>query len=149
MTDLALAIAHHLLVFAIAGIIAAEAALVRPGVTAAQIRTIGRLDGAYGVAAVLILIVGFGRVFYGLRGPDVFLENPWFWAKLWAFLVVGLLSAPPTIRYIAWRRRLKGDGQFIPADSEVLWLRRLLFAEAAVFALIPVLAAAMVRMPSL
>jgi putative membrane protein len=149
MTDLLLAIAHHLLVFAIAGAIAAEAVLVQPGVTAAQIRTIGRLDAAYGVAAILILIVGFGRVFYGLRGPEFFLENPWFWAKLWAFLVVGLLSAPPTIRYIAWRRRLKTDGQPMPDNKEVLWVRRLLFAEAAVFALIPILAAAMVRVPSL
>ena len=149
MTDLLLAMAHHLLVFGLAGLLAAEAALLRPGLTTQQLQVLGRLDTAYGICAGLILIVGFGRVFFGVRGPEFFLTNPWFWAKLVAFAVVGILSAPPTIRFIAWRRRAKADGTFAVEEGEVQWLRRFFIAEIAVFALIPLLAAAMVRVPFL
>ena len=149
MTDLVLALAHHLLVFGLAGIIAAEAVLVRPGLTRAQLRLLGILDAHYGVLALLILIVGFSRVYFGLRGPDFFLGNPWFWAKIACFAVVGILSAPPTIKFIVWRRKARGDARFEIPDAEVRTVRRFLTAEIAVFALIPLLAAAMVRVPSL
>lgn len=147
MTDLWLSLAHHLLVFVIAGVIAAEAAMLRPGMTAQQLRLIGGLDALYGISAVLILIVGFGRVYYGLRGPEFFLGNHWFWAKLLAFLVVGILSAPPTIRFIAWRRRAAREPGFVLTEVDVAPVRLLLLIEAAVFLTIPLFAAAMMRVP--
>ena len=149
MTDLVLAIAHHLLVFGLAALLAAEAALLRPGLSPQQLRLLGTLDSDYGACAVLILVVGFCRVFFGLRGPEFFLDNPWFWAKLAAFALVGILSAPPTIRFIVWRRRAKQDGAFTITESEVRSIRRFLVAEIVAFAFIPALAAAMIRVPSL
>lgn len=59
MIDLLLALGHHVLVFGLAALIAAEAALLRPGLDASQLRLLGRLDTTYGIFAVLILIVGF------------------------------------------------------------------------------------------
>jgi len=149
MTDLLLAMAHHLLVFSLAAIIAAEAVLVRPGMTNDQLRLIANLDRWYGVLAVLILVVGFGRVYYGIRGPAFFLTNPWFHAKLAAFVIVGILSAPPTIRFIAWRRRVAADEAATVTTDEILRVRRFLIAEVIVFAFIPLFAAAMVRVPYL
>ena len=149
MTDLLLALAHHFLVFGLAALLAAEAALLRPGLDVRQLKVLGRLDTAYGSFAGLILIVGFGRVFFGVRGPEFFLTNPWFWAKIATFVVVGILSAPPTIRYIAWRRRARGDASFVPGPAEVAWVRRFLVAEVVLFAFIPLFAAAMVRVPFL
>jgi putative membrane protein len=61
------------------------------------------------------------------------------------FLIVGLLSIAPTMRYIAWRRRVNADPAFRPAQSEVSRLRAVLWAEAAFFLAIPVAAAAMAR----
>ena len=149
MTDLILALCHHLLVFGIAAVLAAEAGFLRPGLSSRQLRQLATLDSLYGIFAVLILIVGFGRVFYGVRGPEFFLGNPWFWAKLAVFALVGVLSAPPTIRYVAWRRRAKADDSFTIDQAAVTWVRRFLIAEIALFALIPLLAAAMVRVPFL
>jgi putative membrane protein len=149
MTDLLLAMAHHLLVFGLAALLAAEAALLKPGLTAQQLRLLGTLDNAYGIFAVLILIVGFGRVFFGVRGPEFFLTNPWFWAKITAFVVVGILSAPPTIRFIAWRRHAKADAGFAITADDVRWVRRFFIGEIVVFAFIPLFAAAMVRVPFL
>ncbi len=149
MTDLILALCHHLLVFGIAAVLAAEAGFLRAGLTQKQLNLLGRLDALYGLFAVLILVVGFGRVFYGVRGPEFFLGNPWFWGKLVVFAMVGIVSAPPTIRYLAWARRARGDRDFTITQADVLWVRRFLFTEIALFALIPLLAAAMVRVPFL
>ena len=149
MTDLLLALAHHLLVFGLAATLAAEAAMLRPGLDGAQLRRLGALDTTYGIFALLILVVGFGRVFYGVRGPEFFLTNPWFWAKIACFVIVGILSAPPTIRFIAWRRQAKADSGFAVSAAEVGKVRRFFIAEIVVFAFIPLFAAAMVRVPFL
>lgn len=149
MIDLLLALAHHFLVFGIAALLAAEAALLRPGLDAGRLRLLGRLDSTYGIFALLIIVVGFGRVFFGVRGPEFFLTNWWFWAKIAAFVVVGILSAPPTLRFIAWRRAVAADGSFTVGEADVARLRRFFIAEIVVFALIPLFAAAMVRVPFL
>lgn len=145
MTDLILAIVHHLLIFSLAGILAAELAMIRPGLTGAGLRRLGIIDLHYGLIAVLILAVGFARVFYGIKGPDFYLGNHSFWAKIAAFLVVGLLSAPPTVRILQWRRRAKTEPDFALTATDVAGVRRFMIAEVAVFALIPVFAAAMAR----
>jgi putative membrane protein len=145
MTDLLLTIAHHLLVFALTAILAMEVSLVRPGLDAATLRRVGAADLAYGAVAGLILAVGFARVYWGAKGPEFFLSNPWFWAKIAAFVVVGLLSAPPTVRFLAWRRRLKDDPAALPSPAEIGAVRRFLILEMILFAAIPVLAAMMVR----
>ena len=61
----------------------------------------GRLDISYGVIAGLILIVGFGRVFYCIKGAALYLDNPILWGKIVAFLVLGLPSVPPTMAVVA------------------------------------------------
>ena len=149
MTDLLLALAHHFLVFGLAALLAAEAALLRPDMSRAQLRLLGTLDATYGIFAGLILIVGFCRVFYGAHGPDFFLHNPWFWAKIACFAAVGVLSAPPTIRFIAWRRQARTDSSYSIPASDVAWVRRFMIVEIVVFAFIPLFAAAMVRAPFL
>ena len=142
MTDLLLAIAHHLLIFTIAAMIAMELALLRPGLDVKRVATI---DAIYGAAAGLLVIVGFSRVFFGLKGSAFYLENPVFWAKIAAFAVVGLLSISPTLRLLAWRRRTAGDPSFAPSTDDVRAARRFLLAEAHVFILIPIFAALMAR----
>lgn len=146
MTDLALAIVHHLIVFGIAAVLAAELALMRPAAMSPQtVRLLGRFDAAYGVLALAILVAGFARVWYGAKGPDFYLQNHVFWTKVAAFAVVGILSIKPTVRILAWQKALKADAAFVPPPDEVTALRRRMLAEIHVFALIPIAAAAMAR----
>lgn len=146
MTDLARAIVHHLLVFGIAAVLAAELALMRPAVISPQtVRLLGRFDAAYGLLALAILAAGFIRVWYGARGADFYLANHAFWAKIAAFGIVGLLSIAPTRRIAAWQKGIKADAAFVPPLAEIGRLRRLLLIEIHVFALIPVFAAVMAR----
>jgi putative membrane protein len=146
MIDFLFASVHHLIVFGIASVLAAEIALMRPAAMSPHtVRLLGRFDAVYGGLAMAILAVGFARVWFGAKGPDFYLHNPVFWAKIAAFLVVGLLSIRPTLRMLAWQKILKGDAAFVPPAQEIAALRRQLLLEIHVFALIPVLAAAMAR----
>src|SRR3546814_8778972 len=62
-TDLFLAIAHHLLVFALAAMLVAEAVLLRGDIDASVLGRLAGLDAGYGVSAMLLLVVGLCRVF--------------------------------------------------------------------------------------
>jgi putative membrane protein len=145
MTDLILAIFHHLLVFALLAVLTYELAMVRVGMAAKDIAKVSRVDAVYGILAALILVVGFLRVFYGAKGPAFYLENPIFWAKIIAFLVVGLLSIWPTLRLIAWRNRIQREPAFLPSPAEIKNVRLFMRLEGTVFILIPIFAAMMAR----
>ena len=140
MLDLTLAIGHHLLIFALFGVLFAELIAVRRGMDAAAVAKIAAVDLWYGILAGLILAVGFSRAIFAAKGWFYFQHNGFFWAKIGTFLAIGLLSIPPTIRFIVWRR----DGTS-PSDTAVATLRRYLYAEVALFALLPAFAAAMAR----
>src|SRR5262245_22449012 len=144
-TDFLLACAHHLLIFALVAVLAAETVLVRPGLTGNALVRLGGLDRAYGSLAGLILVVGFSRVFFGLKGWAYYIYYWVFWAKLAAFATVVLLSIRPTISIVEWTQKAKAEAGHVVPDSEVASVRAYLRAEGAVFVLIPIFAAAMAR----
>lgn len=144
-TDLLLAILHHLLVFSLAGIIGAEFVLVRGDPSQTTIARLVRIDRHYGLVAALIILVGIGRVVYGLKGWEFYAYNWVFWAKMIAFLAVGLLSIRPTLRFIAWHRRAITDPGFLVPAAEIASVRGAVRTQAVIFLLIPVFAAAMAR----
>ncbi len=140
MLDLVLAVAHHLLIFTLFGVLVAELALVRRGMGVDTVARVASIDLTYGVLAGLIVVVGFSRAIFAAKGWSYYSHNGFFWAKIATFVVVGLLSVPPTIKFIRWR----GTGT-APGDAEVGGVRRLLYAEVVLFALLPAFAAAMAR----
>lgn len=145
MTDLLLAIVHHLLVFSLAGVLFAEFMLLKPGLTGRNLSILGNLDRAYGGLALAIIVVGVGRVVFGLKGWEYYVYNHVFWSKMAAFLMVGLLSVPPTIRIIKWRRDAGSSSGHVVPDAEIASMRRYLHSELAMFALVLVFAAMMAR----
>ncbi|MBE0693428.1 MAG: DUF2214 family protein [Aquamicrobium sp.] len=143
LADLVLAILHHLLAFSLLGLLAAEAALLRPGLSGGRLALLGRLDGLYGGAAMALIAVGIGRLAWGLKGWEFYLASWSFWAKMAAFAAVGIASVPPTLKILAWRRAARTDPAYAVPDADVAGLRRLVLAELALFAFIPVFAAMM------
>jgi len=144
-TDLVLASFHHLLVFSLVGVLAMELFAVRSGLSGSTLRLLGRVDGAYGGIATAIILVGIARVIWGLKGWEFYVASHAFWAKMAAFVLVGLLSIKPTMRIIAWRKQAAADSAYSVPDSEIDAVRAFLKAEAFMVALIPVFAAAMAR----
>ena len=144
-TDLGLAALHHLLVFGLAAMLVAEAVLLRGPLTSDAIPRLAKLDGGYGMCAGLLLVVGLARVFLGVKGEDFYLHNPYFHAKIGAFVLVGLLSIVPTMRFLRWRKAQRAQPGFVPAPAELAKLRTILRIELVLLAAIFVLAAAMAR----
>src|SRR5579871_2574019 len=106
--DALLAYAHFIMIIATASILAVELALCRGDLTLDQARRLSRVDLAYFGFAMLLLASGLARLFLGIKGSGFYLSNPVFHLKMGLFILVGLLSIVPTMRFIAWRRRLAG-----------------------------------------
>lgn len=145
MTDLVLAALHHLLVFAVFAIFAVEMALIRPGLDAAAAGRLARIDGAYGAVALAVIVVGFARVIWGLKGWEYYSTYWVFWAKVAAFLIVGLLSIRPTLRMQRWMRATRADPHYRVSAEDVAAVRLWLHGQGLFLLLIPVLAAMMAR----
>ena len=150
-TDLLLAALHHLLVFALTAMLVSQAAMLRGPLTADALPRLAKLDAGYGACAGLLLVVGLlllvglGRVFFGVKGEDFYLHNPWFHAKVGTFVLVGLLSILPTIRYARWKKAQRTQPAFVPDATALARTRTLLRIELVGLAIIFVLAAAMAR----
>ena len=143
--DAALAIGHHFAAFAVLATLAAEWALVRPGLTAADASRMRRIDAAYGAAAGAVLVIGIGRLFGGAVDASYYTSNLFFWGKMGAFAAVGLTSIGPTMRFGRWQRATAGDPHWVAPPEELALTRRAIVVELALFPLIPACAALMAR----
>lgn len=143
--DLVLAIAHHLAVFTLVAIFAAEFALVRPGLGGTRLRQLANIDAAYGGMAMLVIVIGMVRVIYGATGWEYYVHNHAFWGKMAAFLIVALLTISPTLAYRKWLKGLETAPDYAPPLAEIKRQRRFIHFQALFFLLIPSFAAAMAR----
>jgi putative membrane protein len=143
--DWLLASFHHLAVFSLAAILAAELALTASVVDDRTVMRLARVDAWFGIVAAVALAAGLLRLFFGAKGYEYYLANIFFWAKMALFAGIALLSVAPTYLYIVWRRRVRADPSFRPPADDIVQLRQVLYVEAALFALIPLCAAAMAR----
>jgi putative membrane protein len=140
MYDLLWAVAHHLLAFAIFGILFAEFVALQGTVNLAAIRRIAALDLCYGMLALLIVIVGFSRANFAAKGWAYYSHNGFFWAKIAVFAAIALLSVPPTLSFNRWKRSTT-----LPDAASLRAVRRFLHFELGLFVLLPAFAAAMAR----
>jgi len=129
----------------LAGVLAFEIGAVRSNMDREDILRVARVDIWYGVLAGAIILVGFSRAIFAAKGWAYYSVNLFFWAKLGTFAVVGLLSIMPTVEFIRWRKAASGSLAFSPTPHGIRNVRRVLFAEAMLFAFIPAFAAAMAR----
>src|SRR5262249_47642348 len=110
VTTALMAFLHHLFAFTLVACVVYEFIAYRKGMSIDEARRIQRVDLVYGISAGLLLIVGLLRVFFFEKGVNFYIHSPFFWVKMGAFLIVGLLSIDPTIRYIRWNKSF-GAGQ--------------------------------------
>lgn len=145
MTSAFMAFLHHLLAFALVASLAYEFVAYRRNMTLEEIRRIQRVDLWYGIAAGLLLVIGLLRVFFFEKGASFYAQSPFFWVKMAAFVIVGVLSIDPTIRYIRWNRVLSENKLPEITDAEYNRTRLLLSLEIIGLALILFSAALMAR----
>jgi putative membrane protein len=142
--DANLAIFHHLLAFGLVGLLMAEWAVLRGGISEHSVRFLPKLDAAYGIVALLLLVVGYLRLRYGIKGFAFYSSNPVFWLKIAFFLATGLVSIIPTIQFIRWARGLRASGA-LPSIDQWKRARRFVMVELHLLAPVMVFAALMAR----
>ena len=140
-----LAYLHLLAILTMVVFIASEAALCRiEWINAAVVERLARVDMVYGIAAVLVLLTGVLRTWLGVKGTGWYWTNPLLHIKLTLFIIVGVLSAFPTITYIRWRKTLRATGA-LPIEAEVKKTRKLVMIQAHLIAVIPLFAVFLAR----
>ena len=103
----AMAFLHHLAAFTLVAALAVEVALFKPPLTVVQARRLQRTDLIFGVAAVVVLVVGMLRVAFFEKGPGYYWRDAFFLIKLGAFILAALISIYPTVTFLSWSKALK------------------------------------------
>lgn len=117
---------HFFSFFALTAALVLQLALISESLSTEIALRIQRADRAYGIAAALVLLFGFLRVFFFDKGADYYFSNTYFLLKLGLLVAVGLLSIYPTITYLRWNQSLnRGEAPELSAQS-ALGLRRLI-----------------------
>lgn len=146
MTSSALfAFLHHAAAFLLVAVVMVELVLMRGEITVANARTLLRMDSVYGVSAVLLLIFGFIRVFYTEKGAGYYFHSGPFLAKLTLFLIVGLLSIVPTVKFLGWRKAVQAGQAPAVDDATRRRIRMIIHTELTLLFLIMLCAALMAR----
>ena len=145
ISDALLAYFHFVSIFMLFAFMCIEAVVLRNPPDAAAIRLLARVDMYYFGAAILVVISGLLRVFLGAKGASFYSGNPVFQAKVGLFILIGVLSIPPTLQFMRWARALKAQPDFLPGEAERRKARRMIMIEIHLAALLPLLAVLMSR----
>ena len=145
LRDALLAYAHFIAIFGIVATLFAELAIYRSEMQATVARRLQRIDLAFGLSAALVLLSGAGRLFFGLKGANFYLQNPIFWTKISLFLIVGIISIWPTVHYLRWGPALQSGAPILEAPQQFKKIRALVIAEILILLAIPLCATLMAR----
>lgn len=136
---------HYLGIMSLMGSLLAEHLILQPKMGEKQIISLARIDLLYGIAALVVLATGLLRFLHYGKGMDYYLHNPVFHVKLTLFILMGILSIWPTVRFLKWRKQInKGLTPGITEKSvkNTLILIRI---ELALVVIIPFLAVLVAR----
>jgi putative membrane protein len=95
---------HHGAAFTLFAALVVEHAIMRGELTIDNAKRILTWDRVYGIAAGLVVLIGFLRVFFFEKGPHYYFHSATFIAKISFFALVGLLSIYPTVQFLTWRQ---------------------------------------------
>mgnify|MGYP001446501608 FL=1 len=143
--DVALSYLHFIFAFILVGALVAEAFILRLPIDGRAARLLLRVDMFYGVSSVGIILAGIARVVWGAKGYEYFLGQPFFWAKMATFAIIGLISIGPTRAFFRWVKAAGADPAFTVTETDAKRARRLVMIEVHLLALIPLFAALMAR----
>jgi putative membrane protein len=136
---------HHLAAFVLFGALVVELALLKGELTVQSARKIQLYDLVFGIAAGIVLVVGLLRVFYFEKGAAYYFHNVPFLIKLSLFVIVGLASIYPTVKFLSWRDSINRGQAPILAPETRRSLRLVIHAELTGIVVIILCAALMAR----
>lgn len=144
-TNWLMAFLHHLAAFALFAALVYEFILIRKPLSLQTAQSLLKTDQIYGIAAVAILIVGFGRVMHFEKGEAYYFHSLPFIVKISLFVLVGVLSIYPTVKFLSWRNSLKQQKLPHVSAATLNTIRRLIHIELAAVVGIMLCAAMMAK----
>ena len=123
------AFGHFLAFFALTAAIVLTLALVTEAPSVETARRIRRADRVAGIAAVLVLVFGFLRVFQFEKGSAWYFDNTFFQIKLGLFALAALLSFYPTLQFLRWGGAIRQGLAPVVDASTVRRIKRVLHWE--------------------
>lgn len=124
-----LAFLHHATAFVLFAVLTVELVLTKHPLTSDSARSLLRMDAAYGISALLLLVVGFSRVIYTEKGFDYYLHSLPFLIKIGLFALVGLISIYPTLRFLGLRPVLQQGGEPVLSAEQRRRIRLIIHTE--------------------
>ena len=138
---------HHVAAFIVVGALMVELVVLKSELTATSARSVLRMDAAYGIAALVLLVAGFARVLYTEKGAAYYCASGSFLTKLALFIIVGALSIYPTLQFLGWRKALR-EGRVPEFDAGTRRrVRMLIHIELTLLFVIMLMAVMMARGP--
>ena len=135
---------HYIVVFLLVGTVTAELYLLKLTPSVESVRVIARADMVYGIAAVLVLLSGVSGVMHSGKGVAYYLHNAAFHAAVTFFILAGLLSIAPTIRFIRWKKAANTGG-VLPSTQQWQAQRKWVHLQLGLIAAIAVCMSMMAR----
>ena len=140
-----LAFLHHAAAFLLVAVVMVELVVMRNELTLSSARSLVRMDAIYGVAATVVLVVGFLRVLYTEKGAAYYFASGTFIAKIALFAIVGLISIYPTMHFLRWRKSLRQQQLPVLATDVQRKIRMILHIELTLLFLMMLCAVMMAR----
>jgi putative membrane protein len=140
MTSALFAFLHFITAFGVVFGIFYEWLTFHKNISIKEVKMLQKADLIYGISTVLVLIIGFARVFYFEKGKDFYFQNPFFHIKLGVFILIGLFSIYPSLKFMKWKKQTR-YGQ-APAISHIEFTRIRLFLRLEVSGIVILILAA-------
>ncbi|MCB0278956.1 MAG: DUF2214 family protein [Calditrichaeota bacterium] len=145
MSEYLTAYLHYLSIMILFAALFSEHLLLKPGISAKQIKSLIITDAIYGISAISVLITGLLRMIYFGKGVSYYMKNPYFHTKLTLFIIIAILSIKPTIEFMRWRRSLKKNEDVKINDELIKRLQLFIRIELLFVLIIPLMAVLMAR----
>jgi putative membrane protein len=108
---------HYVAIMLMIASLLGEHLLLKREMTAAEAKTLQRLDIIYGGSAALVLITGILRMFLE-KGPAYYNHHIGFHVLFGIFVITALISIYPTLIFLRWRSDTSaGQGQQLASDQ--------------------------------
>ena len=124
---------HFAAVFGIVGTIFFEWLTLSESPSHAEATKLQRCDRWYGMCAVGVLVLGALRVVYFEKGSAFYLANPFFHLKIGLFILLGLLSIYPTVRFVKWQAETRQGLAPVVSASQYRTMRTILRLEVVLY----------------
>lgn len=139
-TEIIIRYVHFISLILLLAAVLGQHLLLKRTMSRGEIAVVQRLDVVYAIMVGLVLLTGFAQWFWVAKPAQFYSSNPVFHVKITLFLIVGVISAYPSIFF---GKQRKGDAsEAVQIPKSLLWSVR---AELLLLFLMPLLANLMAR----